>query len=112
MKKLLLAGFALCLSGQIHAGQTTSTVKSILVWETGNLIYVYPASGVQNAPACHNSTGNGNYYSFSLTRPRAKEYYAGLLAAQAQGLSVNFWGKGACIDQSISETLDYFQISK
>ena len=112
MKKLLFSLCMLCASGHLSAEITGSTVKSILVFETGNLIYVYPTSGVQNAPACHNSTGNGNYYSFSMSRPMAKVYYAGLLAAQAQNLSVTFFGKGACIDQSISETLDYFQISK
>lgn len=83
MKKLFLSFCLLCLSSHLNAGATGSTVKSILVFETGNLIYVYPTIGVQGAPACHNSTGNGNYYSFSMARPMAKAYYAGLLAAQA-----------------------------
>ena len=109
MKKLLLSFCMLSLSGHLSAGTTTTTVKSIIVWEAGNLVYVYPAIGVLSPPACQT---NGPYYSFSLARPMAKVYYAGLLAAQAQGLSVTFFGKGACIDQAVSETLDYFSITK
>ena len=89
MKKLLLSFCMLSLSGHLSAGTTTTTVKSIIVWEAGNLIYVYPAIGVLSPPACQT---NGPYYSFSLARPMAKVYYAGLLAAQAQGLSVTFFG--------------------
>jgi hypothetical protein len=83
-------------------------IERILIFEDGNLVYVYPVGGVVNPPSCHGL--NGNYYSFSLNRPRAKEYLAGLLSAQAQGATVAFYGTGTCVDQSISETLSYFAI--
>ena len=38
------------------------------------------------------------------------EYLAALIAAQARGATVSFWGKGVCTDQSYSETLDYIRI--
>ena len=71
-------------------------------------MYVYPVGGVLNPPGCHGS--NGSYYSFSLARPRAKEYLAGLLVAQSQGATVSFYGTGTCTDQSVSETLAYYSI--
>jgi hypothetical protein len=83
-------------------------IARILIYEAGSLVYVFPVGGVVNPPGCHGS--NGDYYSFSLNRPRAKEYLAGLLAAQAQGAVVEFSGTGTCTDQSVSETLSYFMI--
>jgi hypothetical protein len=107
-------GIAGCLIGLVlwHAalaGTTSARIDRILIFEGGNLVYVYPVGGVANPPACHGS--NGNYYSFSLNRPRAKEYLAGLLSAQAQGATVAFYGTGTCDDQSVSETLSYFSIA-
>jgi hypothetical protein len=93
-----------------HAGITTDTISRVLLWEVGNLIYVYPTNGVKNPPACHGN--NGNYYSFSMARPMAKSYLAALLAAQAAGNAVDFYGMGTCRDQSVSETLDYFTVVK
>jgi hypothetical protein len=87
----------------------SARIERILIFEGGNLVYVYPVGGVVNPPACHGS--NGSYYSFSLNRPRAKEYLAGMLAAQAQGATVSFYGTGTCEDQSVSETLAYFSIA-
>lgn len=90
--------------------ESTDTIRAIMLYEGGNLVYVYPTNGVVNPPACH--VGNGNYYSFSMSRPMAKSYLAALLTAQAMGSKVQFVGAGACIDQSISDTLQYFVILK
>ena len=92
----------------VHAGTFAARISSILLYEDGNLVYVYPEGGVQSAPACHGS--NGNYTSFSMTRPRAKEYLAALLTAQAAGKTVQFRTDGACVDQSFSDTLRYFAV--
>ena len=40
----------------------------------------------------------------------AKEYLAALPTAQARGAYVQFTGSGSCDDQSVSETLRYFQV--
>ena len=98
----------LALSHAAFASSMTARIERILIFEGGHLVYVYPVGGVVNPPGCHGA--NGNYYSFSLNRPRAKEYLAGLLSAQAQGATVAFYGTGTCEDQSISETLSYFSI--
>jgi hypothetical protein len=90
------------------AATFAARISSLLIYEQGSLVYVYPEGGVVNAPACHGS--NGNYVSFSLNRPRAREYLAGLLAAQMAGKQVSFTTEGACIDQSVSDTLRYFVI--
>ncbi|WP_206606058.1 hypothetical protein [Steroidobacter cummioxidans] len=98
---------ALALSSAASASTTRATIKELLISES--LVYVYPTGGVLNPPGCHGS--NGNYYSFSFNRPRAKEYLAGLLAAKSQGATVIFYGTGNCTDQpNISETLSYFSI--
>lgn len=107
------ARIATCLTGLVLsqaalASSITARIERILIFEDGNLVYVYPVGGVVNPPACHGS--NGNYYSFSLNRPRAKEYPAGLLSAQAQGAFIAFYGTSTCTDQSVSETLSYFAI--
>jgi hypothetical protein len=112
MKRLWI-GMACCvvgmsLSSVAAASSMTARIERILIFEDGNLVYVYPVGGVVNPPGCHGS--NGSYYSFSLNRPRAKEYLSGMLAAQAQGATVAFYGTGMCTDQSVSETLSYFSI--
>ena len=107
---LVLAILAIGFCCATHAGFTRAQIDDILVWGQGNMIYVYPVGGVVNPPSCHGS--NGNYYSFSMSRPMAKEYLASLMAAMLAGSSVEFWGAGACNDQSVSETLRYFRVSR
>lgn len=109
MKRITLGIIILLASSlPLYAGVTVSTVDKILLVDSSMLIYVYPKNGVTNPPTCHGS--NGNYYSFSATRPMAKEYLSALLSAQARGATVTFTGAGACNDQSVSETLRYFRI--
>jgi hypothetical protein len=105
---VFVATTAFASSTPAVAGTTSAQISTILIYEAGDLVYVYPIGGVQGPPPCHGS--NGNYYSFSLSRPRAKEYLAALLAAQARGALVHLWGTGACTDQSMSETLHYFAV--
>jgi hypothetical protein len=90
------------------AGNFAAKIDSILLYEGGNLVYVYPQGGVPNPPACHGS--NGNYTSFSMARPRAKEYLAALLMAHAAGKTVAFYTYETCADQSVSATLAYFAV--
>ena len=90
-----------------RAGVTHGTIQEILIVSGLNLIYVYPTGGLYNEAACG---GSNNYYSFSGSRPLANAYIAGLLAAEAMGTSVTFWGTGTCADQGTSETLDYFGV--
>ena len=110
----VIARIALAVSALLtsvsYAGVTGSTIDKILVYDGDMLVYVYPVGGVTNPPACHGS--NGDYYSFSINRPMAKEYLSVLLAAQARNASVILYGKGACEDQSVSETLFYLQINR
>ncbi len=108
MKQTLMLLLCTLISLSSFAGVTSSTIDKILVYDTDMLIYVYPDGGVTNPPACHGS--NGNYYSFSATRPMAKEYLSILLSAQARKATVRIWGAGACNDQPMSETLWYLRI--
>jgi hypothetical protein len=98
----------LMMSSAASASAVTARIERILIYEGGDLVYVWPVGGIQNLPPC---ASNGSYYSFSLARPRAKEYLAAMLAAQAQGANVAFYGTGTCTDQSVSETLAYFSIA-
>lgn len=104
----LLAG--VLYSTPATAGNFTARISSILLYEDGNLVYIYPQGGVQSPPACHGS--NGDYTSFSMNRPRAREYLAALLMAHASGKTVTFRTAGACTDQSVSDTLRYFTINE
>ncbi len=113
MKKMsgLLVLLSLCsllFAATAFAGKITSTVDKILLYEDGMLVYVYPTDQMGSPPSCHGS--NGNYYSFSTTRPMAKMYLAALMSAQARGATVAFQGTNTCNDQSNSETLSYFHI--
>lgn len=101
----LLSAF---LVGSTYAGSFSTKIQTILICEECDLVYVYPVGGVQNPPTCHGS--NGNYTSFKMSRPRAKEYLAALLLAQAGGKTIGFVTAGNCVDQSISDTLRYFQV--
>ena len=96
------------LAPAAQAGEFTARIAKILLYEDGNLVYVYPEGGVQSPPVCHGS--NGNYTSFSMNRPRAREYLAAMLMAQAAGKNVFFRTAGACVDQPLSDTLLYFSI--
>jgi hypothetical protein len=109
MYKNILLGLVciFCVSSS-WAGTTTATINRILIYEGASLIYVYPNASISNPPGCHGS--NGDYYSFSYTRPMAEAYLNALLAAQARGVPVQLTGEGMCIDQSVSETLRYFRI--
>jgi hypothetical protein len=69
---------------------------------------VYPKGGVQNPPPCHGS--NGDYLSFKMDRPMAKEYLSVLMMAFAANKTVWFRTDGACNDQSVSETIRYFKV--
>jgi hypothetical protein len=83
-------------------------ISSILFYEGGDLIYIYVEGGTKDRPSCAGS--NGDYISFSMKRPRAKEYLSGLMLAYASGKPVLFTTAGACVDQSVSDTLVYFAI--
>jgi hypothetical protein len=105
----LIASFILFVcSTSSFAGTWTTKIDKILMYEGGNLVYVYPAGGVPNKPACHGS--NGDYVSFSMARPKSKEYLAVLMLAFATNKNVEFTTYGACSDQSVSDTLMYFMI--
>lgn len=89
---------------------TEAKIKRIAIIEDPDLVYVYPEGGrVNDPPSCHGS--NGEYISFSMNRPRAKEYLATLLVAFAAKKTVYFRTAGDCIDQSISDTLVYFWVN-
>ena len=94
----------------------TATIASIEMVDDGSaaassngtmLVYVYPTGGMPSPPSC---ATNGPYVSFSMTRPMAKSYLALLMMAQATGKQVFFRTQGACLDQSSSDTLYYFQV--
>ena len=89
-------------------GDTEAKIKRIAVIEEPSFVYVYPEGRVNDPPSCHGS--NGDYISFSLDRPKAKEYLATLLVAFAAKKIVFFRTAGDCIDQSISDTLVYFWV--
>lgn len=104
--KLTLIFFTL-LSSQVRS-DTIATIEKILMYEQGNLIYIYPKGGVNNPPACHGS--NGDYLSYRMNRPMAKEYLSVLMMAFAAQKTVSFTTEGNCIDQSVSETIRYFVV--
>ncbi|WP_372627602.1 hypothetical protein [Arsukibacterium sp.] len=86
--------FIFACTAQAH---TLAKIEKILMYEGGNLVYIYPVGGVQNKPACHGS--NGDYLSFSIARPMAKEYLSVLMMAFAMQKPVYFTTYGNCIDQ-------------
>jgi hypothetical protein len=94
---------------EADAAEFTAKISKILYYEDADLIYIYVEGGTQNRPACAGS--NGDYLSFKMSRPRAREYLSGLMAAFLAGKPVTFGTAGACIDQSVSDTIRYFQIN-
>lgn len=108
LKNIFLAGFILAFCSSSFAGNTTAKIEKILMYEQADLVYIYPVGGVVNPPACHGS--NGDYMTFKMSRPMAKEYLSVLLMAFAAQKTVEFRTEGACIDQSVSDTLRYFSV--
>lgn len=101
-------GTLFTLGSSAFAGTYTARITSILFYEQGDLIYIYVEGGTQMRPSC--AGGNGDYISFSMKRPRAKEYIAGLMLAYSTGKPVQFTTTGSCVDQNVSDTLYYFAI--
>ena len=100
---LLIAIVVLASPLPAFAGTTVAKIAQILLYDAGNLVYVYPAGGVQNPAPCQAS--NVTFYSFSLARPMGRQYLAALMGAQARNATVIFQGSGTCTDQAIAETL-------
>lgn len=109
MKSILLI-LALICPEVSSAAWTTAKIDRILFVEKGNggLVYIYPKGGVIDPPACHGS--NGDYTSFSVERPMAKEYISGLMAAMMANKRVGLRTAGNCVDQGVSDTLMYFTV--
>ncbi|WP_251359710.1 hypothetical protein [Kangiella sp. TOML190] len=108
MKKIFSVAILSLFSLPSFAVFTTAKIDRILFYEQSNLIYIFPEGGVQNPPACHGS--NGDYYSYKLSRPMAKEYVSALMSAMYAKKTVTFRHYNDCIDQSVSVTLRYFII--
>jgi hypothetical protein len=108
MKLVVLVLIAIGFVSLSAMADTTAKIEKILMYEGGNLVYIYPVGGVQNKPACHGS--NGDYLTFSMARPMAKEYLSMLMLAFAAQKTVEFRTEGACIDQSVSDTIRYFSV--
>ena len=87
---------------------TIAKIDKILMYEGGNLVYIYPVGGVQNKPACHGA--NGDYLSFSMARPMAKDYLSVLMMAFAMQKTVSFRTYRDCVDQPMSDTVMYFNL--
>jgi hypothetical protein len=87
----------------------TARIASILYCDScGNIVYVYPEGGLPYTLTC---ATNGPYVSFSMNRSMAKAYLSGLIMAQASGKLVTFRSEGACVDQSVFDTITYFQVA-
>ena len=106
MKTFLVALIMLFATG-VQA-DTTAKIDKILMYEGGNLVYIYPVGGVQNKPDCHGS--NGYYLSFSMARPMAKDYLSVLMMAFAMQKTVSFRTYRDCVDQSVSDTVMWFTV--
>lgn len=104
---LFIAVFFL-FGASASAGTTTAVISQILLYEDGDLAYVYPEGGVKYPPSCHGS--NGNYMSFKLSRPRAEQYLQLLTTAMIEKKTVELVTAGSCNDQSVSDTLRYFTV--
>jgi len=98
----------LCVGSSATAATFMARISSVLFYEQGDLVYIYVEGGTQGRPACAGS--NGDYISFSMKRPRAKEYMSGLLFAYGAGKPVTFYTSGSCVDQAYSDTLQYFSV--
>ncbi|MDM3871224.1 hypothetical protein QSV34_07630 [Porticoccus sp. W117] len=108
MKKIILIAMAFCASSQAFAGTFTAKVEQILLYDEGNIVYVYPKGGVQNPPSCHGS--NGDYATIKMDRPMAKEYLSALLAAMMAKKDVIFRVSDDCQEQSFAVKLRYFTV--
>lgn len=58
----VLVPLIMLIYGSVQA-DTNAKIDKILMYEGGNLVYIYPVGGVKNKPACHGS--NCDYLSFT-----------------------------------------------
>ncbi|UTW46441.1 hypothetical protein KFE80_06060 [bacterium SCSIO 12696] len=108
MKKIILMAIAFCISSNIFAATFTGKVETILLYDDGNIIYVYPKGGIPNPPSCHGS--NGDYMTVLMNRSMAKEYLSALLAAMMAKKDVTFRISDDCPEQSFAVKLNYFNV--
>ena len=105
--KMFLVALIILFAADVQA-DTIAKIDKILMYEGGNLVYIYPVGGVQNKPACHGS--NGDYLSFSMARPMARDYLSVLMMAFAMQKTVSFRTYRDCVDQPMSDTVMYFTV--
>ncbi len=114
--KAILLLLASVLPMMAVANEQTTVIDQILLWDGlqdsgtlsgATLVYVYPHDPIPVVLGCATGT---SCYSFSMSRPMAKEYLAALLAAKLSGSPVYLRGLGWCKDQSTSETLVYSNV--
>ena len=110
IKRFIVSLLLYTASSTSWSSNIYTTIDAITIAESMMLIYIFPTGGITSPPACHGS--NGDYYSISMTRPLANKLLDALLSAQAHNVRLSFTGAGDCIDQSVSETLDYFTITE
>ena len=108
LSTVLIGLFLLLGATPADATAVRAKIEAILLYEDGDLVYIYPVGGVPNPPSCHGT--NGNYLSFKMNRPRAREYLSALLAAQASNRDVTLYHANACVDQTVSVTLRYLTV--
>ena len=110
MKKLfsVLSIMFISMFSMQASAHTSGKIEQLFINEEVGLVYVYVKGGINNPPECHGS--NGDYLSFSLTRPQAKVFLSILSLAFATGKTIYFTTAGACWDQEVSETIRHIAI--
>lgn len=93
------------------AGSTRAKVDQVLLWEAGNLMYVYPEGGVLTTDgSCHDATLNGDYLTMDMDRPMAQEYLNLIMMAFAAQKTVRFVTSDDCPEQSFVHSIRYLWV--
>ncbi|WP_444919099.1 hypothetical protein [Microbulbifer sp. JMSA003] len=90
--------------------ETVAKIDSFVLIDTKNLVRIYPEGGVQNPPACHG--WNGDYISFSMSRPMGKEYLDSIIYAHSENKTVTLTTFPACADETGTVTLHHIKVHK
>ena len=93
------------------AGTTTAKIDRIMLWEAGNLMYIFPKGGVQDPASCHDGKLNGDYLTMDMSRPMAEEYLSLMMMALTTKKTVTFkTSYPDCPEQSFVESIVFVSV--
>ncbi|MES2832460.1 MAG: hypothetical protein V4695_10755 [Pseudomonadota bacterium] len=91
-RKLAIAAFLINISliNSVYAGNSSGRIAYTL--PTAGILFAFYSGSILNKSAC----GTSDEWAIDISTPQGRVIAATVMAAQAQGATINVWGQNAC----------------